>query len=396
MKRSSRNVLYVFFGLICVALVAQMLTAVSGATLSSRSSSPSLSPPSSSSSVGAASGGVAMSTSADLSDTCTAWSSNESSFNPAPIAEGNVIWFNSAIRVNGLGSDPASLFLNDSTITFAADGKIYNLAVPGATITFDPAATAATTSFDDAGNRWKTTVPSGLSGRAFLSGLAFRVPDGGLPGGLSSVTWSAALSTDTHGLTTQWQWGAEVYTKFATDYNALAVKPVDDDLPSQRTSLIASQDGAGQNDSVGKPANPDVSLTAGAGGDGSSDFTESPGVARVGTSNVTPCTEGFAQPRNNTWTTITLATRGNAGRTTLARGMGSTKSCPSGVLPSGTSFQCTFTMQNLDSGDSITGLAVHNNIPDPLNPSCPSTVPSSTSVSCLVGGIPVTTLSPAG
>src|SRR5450759_315422 len=121
MKRSSRNGLYAFFGLICVALIAQILTALPGAA------------PSSSSSVGAASGGVAVSTPVDLSDTCTALSSNESSFNSAPIAEGNVIWFNSAIRVNGLGSDAARIFLNDSKITFAATGPSNTLALPGAT-----------------------------------------------------------------------------------------------------------------------------------------------------------------------------------------------------------------------------------------------------------------------
>src|SRR5450830_1891164 len=314
MKRSSRNVLYVFFGLICVALVAQMLTAVSGAALSSRSSSPSSPPPSSSSSVGAASGGVAVSTSADLSDTCTAWSSNESSFNLAPIAEGNVIWFNSAIRVNGLGSDPASIFLNDSTITFAANGKIYNLAVPGATITFDPAATAATTGFDDAGNRWKTTVPSGLSGRAFLSGLAFRVPDGGLPGGVGAVTWSAAFSTDTPGVTAQWQWAAAVYNTFGPDYNALAVKPVDGDQTSQSANLVARSGNpdnqAGQNlGSAGKPANLEALLTAGASGGGGSNFTGS----FFGMSDVTPCAAGSSdQPRSISQTVTTLARRGSS------------------------------------------------------------------------------------
>jgi hypothetical protein len=117
-----------------------------------------------------------VSTAADLSDTCTASSSNESTLDSTPIAEGNFIWFNSAIRVNGLGSDPARIFLNDSTIASPPTARGYNLPVPGAPITFDPAATSATTTFDEASNRWATTVPSGLAGRAFLSGLAFPVP----------------------------------------------------------------------------------------------------------------------------------------------------------------------------------------------------------------------------
>jgi hypothetical protein len=189
MRRPTRNLLYVVFGFICVALLVQgvglqlprvlkMLTAVSGASISSPSS------------VGSeVASSVATVSSADLTDrSCTAVNSIESSFNATPIADGNFIWFNSAIRVNGLGSDPARIFLNDSTITFAANGTSYNLAVPGSTITFDAAATAATTTFDEASNRWATTVPGGLSARAFLSGLAFPVPAGGLPGGISSVT----------------------------------------------------------------------------------------------------------------------------------------------------------------------------------------------------------------
>src|SRR5450759_3428122 len=326
MRRPTRNFFYVVLGLISVGLLVQgiglqlptrvlkMLSAVSGAALSSPSSAPSSSPSSapssSSSSVGAASGGVAVSTSADLSDTCTALSSNGSSFNSAPIAEGNVIWFNSAIRVNGLGSDAATIFLNDSTITFAANGSSYNLAVPGAATTFDPAATAATTAFDAASNRWVTTVPSGLSGRAFLSGLAFPVPAGGLPGGVGAVTWSAAFSTDTPGVTAQWQWAAAVYSTFGPDYNALAVKPVDGDQTSQSARSGNPDNQAGQNlGSAGKPANLEAFLTAGASGGGGSNFTGS----FFGMSDVTPCAAGSSdQPRSISQTVTTLAMRGSS------------------------------------------------------------------------------------
>src|SRR6185436_14408160 len=46
---------------------------------------------------------------------CTEVSAIELSFNPAPIAEGNVIWFHSAMGVNGLGADPATIYLNDAS-----------------------------------------------------------------------------------------------------------------------------------------------------------------------------------------------------------------------------------------------------------------------------------------
>src|SRR6266511_1318364 len=297
MRRPARNLLYVVLGFVCVALLVQgvglqlpkimrALTAVSGATLSSPSSDGSQA-----ASPGATTSAVFMSEKA-----CTALSSIESSFNSTPIADGNFIWFNSAIHVDGLGSDAATIFLNDSAITFAANGTNYSLAVPAATITFDPAATAASTSFDAASNRWATIVPGGLSGRAFLSGLAFPVPAGGLPGGISSVTWSAAITTDATGMTAQWGWGAAVYTTFGTDYNALAVNPVDGGRPSQGAKLLSkgetSETGAGQMDSVGTPASLEAFVIGGAGGDGGIGFRGSSGVMGGVTSAVTPCAAG--------------------------------------------------------------------------------------------------------
>src|SRR6266540_1517879 len=250
MRKPARNLLYVVLGFVCIALLVQgiglklpgimrALTAVSGAAVSSPSSVEGQ----------AASAGATTSAAFVTEKACTGLSSIKSSFNSTAIAEGNFIWFNSAIHVDGAGSDGATIFLNDSAITFAANGTDYSLAVPAATITFDPAATGASTSFDAASNRWATIVPGGFSSRAFLSGLAFPVPAGGLPGGISSVTWSAAISTHKPGVTAQWGWGAAVYTTFGTDYNALAVNPVDGSRPSQGAKLLSkaenNENGAG-------------------------------------------------------------------------------------------------------------------------------------------------------
>src|SRR6266542_1808377 len=238
---------------------------------------------------------------------------------------------------------------------------------------FPSAATAASTSFDAAGNRWATIVPGGLSGRAFLSGLAFPVPAGGLPGGISSVTWSAAISADKPGVTAQWGWGAAVYTKFGTDYNALAVNPVDEGQPTSQGAKTLSKgesngSGAGQMDSVGKPASLEAFVTGGAGGDGGSDFTGS--VMTGVMSAVTPCVAGAS---SNSRTSITLTNRGDAGtervagteRILLPRGMGATKGCSPSPASPGASIQCIFTMQNLDPQSPVTGLDVTGTTPDP-------------------------------
>ncbi len=380
MNKISLRIAFLVLGCICVALLVQgvglqlprvlkMLTAVSGAVSSS---------------------------------------SIESSFNSTPIAEGSFIWFNSAIHVDGLGSDAATIFLNDSAITFAANGTNYNLSVPAATISFDPAAAAASTSFDAASNRWATIVPGGLSGRAFLTGLAFPVPAGGLPGGISSVTWSAAISTDKPGVTAQWGWGAAVYISFGTDYNALAVNPVDEGQPSPGARLLTSKEsaenGAGRMDSVGKPASLEAFVTGGAGGDGGSDFTGSSGVMRGVMSALTPCAAGAS---SNSRTTITLASNAGTERI-LQAGIGSTKSCSPSPASAGAAIQCGYTIHNNTPDDPVTGLAVTNTIPDPLAPpsgECHGTVPSVTpNVPCFlldpITGFPtatqVTTLQPEG
>ena len=374
MRRPVRNLLYVVVGLACVALLVQgaglklpvimrALTAVSGATVSSPSSDGSQ----------AASSGATMSSAATMSSdatmssahesdrACTGLSSIESSFNSTAIGEGNTIWFNSAIHVDGAGSDGATIFLKDSAITFAANGTNYRLAVPAAAISFDPGATAASTSFDAANNRWVTIVPGGYSGRTFLSGLAFPVPAGGLPGGISSVTWSAAISADKAGVTAQWGWGAAVYTTFETDYNALGINPVDEGQAASQGAkmLSSSESGAGGMDSVGKPASLEAFVTGGAGGDGVSDFT---GSVMTGVMNaVTPC---LASASSTSRSTITLADKAGTERVPgterilLPRGMGSTKTCVPSPATGGAAIQCSYTMQNLDPTDPVTGLVV--------------------------------------
>src|SRR6266536_2205643 len=361
MRRPARNFLYVVLGVVCIALLVQgvglklprvlnMLSAVSVA------------PPSSQSSIGSEASSVGIQSAASTEKACTGLNSIESSFNSAAIAEGNFIWFNSAIHVDGAGTDGATIFLNDSAITFAANGTNYSLAVPAAAITFDPAATAASTSFDAASNRWATIVPGGFSGRAFLSGLAFPVPAGGLPGGISSVTWSAAFSSDAPGVTAQWGWGAAVYTTFATDYNALAVNPVGEGRPSHGAMLLSKGENS-ENVSVGKPASLEAFVTGGAGGDGGSNFTGSYGA--VG--SVTPCAAGAsAQPRTNSRTTITVGNRGGAGTNgpLVTTGLAITKTCPAQEPPS-TLFQCTYTIQNQDPVNTVINLAVTNEVPFP-------------------------------
>ena len=151
---------------------------------------------------------------------------NASNFNGTAIDAGRTLWFSSVFKVSGVGTSPAHLVVSSSHITFTANGVGYDIPVPDGVVTIDPSATTATTQFDPSGV-WRTTIPPQFSGNAFLTGLAYAVPVG-LPGGINPVTWYGTFTSDTPGLSVNWQWGAAVYTQFGATYGALGVKPVDD------------------------------------------------------------------------------------------------------------------------------------------------------------------------
>jgi PEP-CTERM motif len=151
-----------------------------------------------------------------------------SNFNGTAIQGGSTIWFNSHLKVNGIGSTPVTISITSSVITFSAGGQLFALNTPKAQITFDPTATSATTHFDAASNTWFTRVPSSQAGSdVFMTGLAAFVTAGGLPGGINPVSWQAVFSSDDPNVSGSWQWSASVYRSFSNDYNALGVTAID-------------------------------------------------------------------------------------------------------------------------------------------------------------------------
>jgi SdrD B-like domain len=169
----------------------------------------------------------------------SASSAISASFDGAALRAGSTLWFNSELRVKGLGSSPVTLHVLDGEIDFRAGGTSYQVAVPNATITFSPTATAATTTFDTATDTWETTVPS-TAGKVFLAGVELPLTKA-LPGGICPVTWHADFQTNTAGVSVNWQWAAADYSKFSTNYTALDVKPVN----GKHGSAYANADRAG-------------------------------------------------------------------------------------------------------------------------------------------------------
>ena len=153
-------------------------------------------------------------------------------FNANALSAGQFLWFNSAMTATGITSAGATIRFSNVTVQFTANSKTYSLAVPDATVIFDPTATAATTTFNALSNSWVTKVPvTSFSGDIFLDALAFQVPTGGLPSGIKNVTWSGDFFASKSGIKVTWQWAAARYSSsFAgstVDYNSLGVKPVD-------------------------------------------------------------------------------------------------------------------------------------------------------------------------
>src|SRR3954451_7459828 len=146
-------------------------------------------------------------------------------FNKAPIPTGDTVWFSSFGTVNHLPSDPSTMRVTGSSVTFSADGQTYTVAVPDTTVNFTPGATTATTSFVN-GN-WVVTAPRKFKGDVFL-GAAFLNVDAALPGSIRNVKWTNNITADTGAPRVQWHWGAAVYeANFGTLAN-VSVKAVDD------------------------------------------------------------------------------------------------------------------------------------------------------------------------
>ncbi len=201
-------------------------------------------------------------------------SSIASNFNGTAISAGNTIWFNSVAKISGAGSNLAHIKVSQAAIQFSANGTNYSLPVPDTFITISPTATQASTSFNTTSNRWETTVPASYTGNIFLGGFGWQVPASGLPGGINPVTWSGQFTSDTAGVSLNWQWAAAVYTQFNADPNQLGVKPIDGNKLNPYTN----------SDHAGTPESYKSYVTGGARGGGGSNWTG----GYSGTASVTP------------------------------------------------------------------------------------------------------------
>ena len=236
------------------------------------------------------------------------WSAIQSNFNATAIKEGSTLWFSSVFKISGLSSSGGTLNVTGQSITFTANGNNYDIPVPDSVITFDPTAPKATTTFDAASQTWQTTLPLQFSGNGFLSAVAFKVPTGGLPGGINPVTWQGQFTSNTAGVTVNWQWATAVYTSFSTDLTTLNVKPVDD----SHLSIYQNSDHAGT------PEADKSYVTGGARGGGGSNYTGSySATTSVAPPVVSPVSSPATQPASLSGYVTNVATGLGVGGVTI-------------------------------------------------------------------------------
>jgi hypothetical protein len=189
------------------------------------------------------------------------------------IPAGDYIWFTAVVNnVQGLpNNSQVKLYLTNSSISFTAGGTNYNLPVPNAVVTFNSQSqtSGAKTSYDLANTRWSTAVSkTGLTGDTFVTAVAFPVPSN-FPTGIQNAAWSSSFSTDTPGITLQWQWGAAVYSSLSTTYATTT--------PSNTNVLgVNAEDGSANmngTDSAGTPETYKQDLSFGGTGGGLTNYT---------------------------------------------------------------------------------------------------------------------------
>lgn len=128
-------------------------------------------------------------------------------FNGTAINQGDYIWFTGVLTVKGLGSTSTTVYVSHASVTFTVNNQTYTIKVPSSAITFSSATTVATTDYVQLqplflGKGWKTQLQlTGLAGNDLMTAVEFKVPAGGLPGGIKDVALTATFSSYAAGLT---------------------------------------------------------------------------------------------------------------------------------------------------------------------------------------------------
>jgi hypothetical protein len=173
---------------------------------------------------------IAMSMNARSQSTSTI----SSNFNGTAISGTSYIWFNAHLTSVSFAGEAVTapvvvLYVKNSRVTFTSkDGVPYDIAIPDATLRFSQSVHASSPTGSYTGGKWDITYAKSGSKDPFFSGLMWKVPHQGLPGGTNPVSWTAEFSSNIGTVSeVKWQWSAAVYTQAPSDPNHLGVAWVD-------------------------------------------------------------------------------------------------------------------------------------------------------------------------
>jgi hypothetical protein len=193
-----------------------------------------------------------------------------SDFRNVGVPGGSYLWFNSIFKVRDVPRQRITISFFQSSVQFqytdaSRNVVTVNQTMPDARIVIDPSVTTPSTIFDAVDNVWITTIPFDLDDSAFLTGLPWLVPAGGLPADVEPVTWCGTFASDTAGVDIGWRWAAAAYSSFSGDSTTLGVKPMDSDQDNP----------AANHDNAGAPENFRGFVIPGARGKGGKNYTGS-------------------------------------------------------------------------------------------------------------------------
>jgi hypothetical protein len=150
----------------------------------------------------------------------------QSDFRSVRVPGGSYLWLNSIFKVREVSKQRITITFFHSSVQFeytdAGNNPVQvNQPVPDAKVVIDPGVTTASTLFDAVDNVWIITIPFDLDDSAFLTGIPWLVPAGGIPGDIEPVTWCGTFASDTPGVDIGWRWAASAYSSFSSDSNVL-------------------------------------------------------------------------------------------------------------------------------------------------------------------------------
>jgi hypothetical protein len=210
-----------------------------------------------------ATGGLIVTAALETQKTCL-----NSDFRNVAVPGGSYLWFNSIFKVKDVTKHKITITFFQSSVQFqyrdtSQHVVTVNQAIPDAKIVIDPSVTVARTTFDGIDNVWITTVPFDLDDAAFLNGMPWLVPAGGIPGDIEPVSFCGTFASDTADLDIGWRWAAAAYSSFSSDNSVLGVKP-----------MFTDHDNPGTNrDLAGTPENFKQFVIPGARGKGGKNYT---------------------------------------------------------------------------------------------------------------------------